>query len=604
MAGPAIFISHSHFDNAFCEQLSTWLVRTVGADVFYDRERLHGGDDWLERIQTELERRPLFVLVLSQHSIEATWVRAETRLALDLTFSARTHRVIPISIDPSLTRGDISKLSSFLHLFQRIDLSPGAPQANWQELANVIAGTTSERATDAEAAALAPRLERSLSLVNDAHEAFAQQQWYDVVLFAKRALDYPDNTRDEQLYAELAQAQYHLGQQSDAVASLRRALELNEFRGDYWMLLAQWAMAQTPPDMATARTAWENAYVNTKGRDAREQILIAQVQSLIAAQHWQEAQDVCRRGLQFNANNPDWRRFQQQAEAGVVAEREAAERAERERAARERQQREAAEQQRLASLVPASLRAKGFVARSRDGVEMIVPPVVAVPAGAFLMGSDKRKDAQAQDNETPQQTVQVGAFEISVFPLTVAEYARFGEVTKRAAPGNWSSQQQHPDHPVVYVSWNDALAYAQWLAQVTGERWRLPTEAEWEKAARGTDGRIYPWGNQWDNTRANTSDGGPKATTPVGSYPSGASPYGALDMAGNVWEWTSTTYKPYPYQANDGREDLSNQTRKVLRGGAWGSNPRNARAACRGIDGPTDANLNIGARLVRGVRAG
>jgi formylglycine-generating enzyme required for sulfatase activity len=166
---------------------------------------------------------------------------------------------------------------------------------------------------------------------------------------------------------------------------------------------------------------------------------------------------------------------------------------------------------------------------------------------------------------------------------------------------DWAAQQQRPDHPVVCVSWQDALAYVRWLGQVTGQPWRLPTEAEWEKAARGTDGRIYPWGNQWDETRANTTDGGAKTTTPIGAYAErgDASPYGVHDQAGNVWEWCSSLYQSYPYTAHDGRENLDSTGNRVLRGGSWGSGPWGARAAYRLAYGPDSLSNLVGVRLVR-----
>jgi len=148
------------------------------------------------------------------------------------------------------------------------------------------------------------------------------------------------------------------------------------------------------------------------------------------------------------------------------------------------------------------------------------------------------------------------------------------------------------------------LVYTRWLTRVAGEGWRLPTEAEWEKAARGIDGRLYPWGDQWGRTRANTYDGGPKTTTPVGSCPGGVSPYGVYDMAGNTWEWTSTTYNSHPYQMRDGREDLSDQASKVLRGGSWSLSPQHARSASRLSYLPSNSFNALGARLVRRVVVG
>jgi len=148
------------------------------------------------------------------------------------------------------------------------------------------------------------------------------------------------------------------------------------------------------------------------------------------------------------------------------------------------------------------------------------------------------------------------------------------------------------------------VAYAAWLAQQTGQPWRLPSEAEWEKAARGTDGRVYPWGNQWDTTRANTRDGGPGTTSPVGAYAErgDASPCGAQDMAGNVWEWTSSLYKSYPYSQTDGRESPDSIGNRVLRGGSWSEDTRGVRAACRlGDDRPGYVGGYIGFRVVLAV---
>jgi len=228
--------------------------------------------------------------------------------------------------------------------------------------------------------------------------------------------------------------------------------------------------------------------------------------------------------------------------------------------------------QRLASL--------GFVGQVLNGVEVIIPPLCVVPAGPFPMGSDKRRDPRAPDDELWKGDIYVSAYEIGKYPITIAEYACFQRATGKQ-PSTWRPPSDTLDLPVDNATWQDAVAYMDWLATTTNQPWRLPTEAEWEKAARGTDGRIYPWGDQWDKTRANTSDGGPKHTTPVGSYPSGESPYHAQDMAGNVWEWCSSLYKPYPYEQNNGRENINSTGNRVLRGGAWFNHPLGARAASR-----------------------
>jgi len=144
---------------------------------------------------------------------------------------------------------------------------------------------------------------------------------------------------------------------------------------------------------------------------------------------------------------------------------------------------------------------------------------------------------------------------------------------------------------VVNVTWHDAVAYCRWLAEATGKPYRLPSEAECEKGSRGTDGWIFPWGNEWDAKRCNSEEGGPGGTTPVGAYPGGASPYGLLDMAGNVWEWTLSLWgkdweRPdfeYPYKPEDGREDFEagNSILRVLRGGSFLNSVGSVRCARR-----------------------
>jgi formylglycine-generating enzyme required for sulfatase activity len=197
---------------------------------------------------------------------------------------------------------------------------------------------------------------------------------------------------------------------------------------------------------------------------------------------------------------------------------------------------------------PPRLAELGYRVAFLNGAEVILPPLCDVPAGPFLMGSDPATDKDAEVNEQPQHWVTLGAYQIGKYPVTVAEYACFIRATGRAAPTgedgmpyqvSWQTQlRQQLDHPVVTVSWRDATAYVQWLAERAGHPWRLPSEAEWKKAARWDaamgSARIYPWGDAFDASHCNSDEGKIEMTTPVGSYLSGASPYGALDMAGNV----------------------------------------------------------------------
>jgi len=217
--------------------------------------------------------------------------------------------------------------------------------------------------------------------------------------------------------------------------------------------------------------------------------------------------------------------------------------------------------------------------------------MIAIPAGEFTMGSNV-------EDERPLHAVSVGAFQIDKLEVTNQEFERFvyetGYVTdaEKAGETSWRYYAQNkPNHPVVKVSWNDAKAYCEWQGK------RLPTEAEWEKAARGTDGRAYPWGNQWDAGRANTKEAGKRGTTPVGSFPGGASPYGVMDMAGNVAEWTSDWFKAYP--GSDFYSPYFGEKYRVIRGGGWFSDQKLVRTTERSCSGVELANDDVGFRCAR-----
>ena len=226
--------------------------------------------------------------------------------------------------------------------------------------------------------------------------------------------------------------------------------------------------------------------------------------------------------------------------------------------------------------------------------------LVKVPAGEFLMGSVEEK--YVFQPEQPQHTVYLPSFYIGRYPVTVGAFSQFlaSSGHKLQKEDHFREWNHHEDHPVVRVSWTDAVEYARWHGM------SLPSEAEWEKAARGTDGRRYPWGNEWKAGHANTLERWPsrrQATTlPAGSFsPQGDSPYGCSDMVGNAWEWTRSLSGPYPYDQADGREDLqASPYFRVLRGGALDddSKYRYARCAVRSIDDPRDSPKYIGFRLV------
>jgi eukaryotic-like serine/threonine-protein kinase len=192
--------------------------------------------------------------------------------------------------------------------------------------------------------------------------------------------------------------------------------------------------------------------------------------------------------------------------------------------------------------------------RGPDHVEM-----VPIPGGEFLMGSDA-PDSHA--DERPPARIMVNDFLIDHVEVTNRRYRMCVEADVCSPPlGPAYDAVVRLDHPVALVSWRQATEYCRWAGK------RLPTEAEWEKAARGVDGRRYPWGDRFEAGRLNA--GHSAGLVAVGNFPEGASPYGVLDMAGNVWEWTSSLYRPYPYDAADGREDPDARGARVNRGGSW-----------------------------------
>lgn len=227
--------------------------------------------------------------------------------------------------------------------------------------------------------------------------------------------------------------------------------------------------------------------------------------------------------------------------------------------------------------------------------QYILPSLAHIAAGPFEMGSNEEESGAISDEyskatKNKRHMVTVPEFWISRYPVTNAEYALFVKATGAEIPEHWREGKVPPGletHPVVTVSWLDAQAYCRWLSEVSGRVVRLPSEAEWEKAARwdhaAKQSSVYPWGDEWDSAKCNTDESRIGTTTPVGLYPDGVSPSKLFDAAGNVWEWTTSIRNEYPYRAKDGREDLRNQHGiRVLRGGSWYHFLDEARCAYRG----------------------
>jgi toxoflavin biosynthesis protein ToxD len=249
-----------------------------------------------------------------------------------------------------------------------------------------------------------------------------------------------------------------------------------------------------------------------------------------------------------------------------------------------------------------------------NALGLIVPPkscpekpdLVHIPAGPFTMGSTE-EDALAAAaayglpkewflKEIPKRQVTVDEFSIMRYLVTNAEFSLFLQKTGHSRPDQWDAGfvSRHPNHPVWGVTWQSACDYAEYLSQHVKMRFRLPSEMEWEKAARGTDGRQYPWGETWKDGMCNTKEANIGATSPVGLFWSGRSPYGCLDIAGNVEEWTSDWYQPYP--GTHLHIDDAGQAYRVTRGGAW--NKRGDTVRCARRHGPLFRDVRVGIRLV------
>lgn len=266
-----------------------------------------------------------------------------------------------------------------------------------------------------------------------------------------------------------------------------------------------------------------------------------------------------------------------------------------------------------ACLAASLVAALGSAVAAQGPAPSALPDFVAIPAGPAVMGASTATDAQAFDNERwsaaqAEGTVDLPLYYLGRHEVTVAAFTAFVKAT------GWKVDRRALEapatHPVAFVSWPDALAYCRWLestlktaagvppeiAQRLRDGWRvsLPTEAQWEKAARGGDRRVYPWGDAPRRDRANYESTGP---VPVGQFACPECAFGLADMAGNVWEWTRSPYQPYPYDDADDRSGLEADALWVMRGGAFNDPARLVRSAGRGAAEPGARRAFIGFRV-------
>ena len=242
-----------------------------------------------------------------------------------------------------------------------------------------------------------------------------------------------------------------------------------------------------------------------------------------------------------------------------------------------------------------------------------------ISSGTFLMGrSLEHAQCPANDFDQPQHDLDLPTFYIGRYPATQEQFRAF---LKDTGYEHQRSLEGKSNHPVVYVTWHDAMAYCEWLTHklksiakqalssneidddvcIFWDRFvqnavvaTLPNEAEWEKSARGTDGHIYPWGNDFDSYRANMMENGLHGTSTVGCFPGGASPYGLVDMVGNVWEWTRNSLVPYPFDVSSNQED---NDKRVIRGCSFSSDEKMCRCSTRAEEYMHIARPDVGFRV-------
>lgn len=630
---PRIFVSHSHHDNAFCRpfvaHLRTALSLADPEHIFYDESSLHAGDAWLDRIQREVIARPIFLVILTPHAVNADYVGIETRLAIRETVAHKdTRLLIPLLAEEC----DPNHLAPVLLDYQIADFVHQRYDTSFEELVACLRTRstppveTGGRPLNAPTRPPAdPWADLVARLLPGIHAAYEREHWHVVLDKAGYlASEVPAASVPAEVYRMLGEARYETGDFAGGRAALETALARDATDVATLRLAGRACLHSADPTAAEAYL--KKALALSEDATERLALLTDYAEALIRLKQWPELLRRTDDALRFAPDSAHWLDLRLQAllESGqdsdalvllrtLTARPDAPVRWWLEHARLARRVIEDDDEVRMAlagaeaivpwndpriaqarrelllppltpEQVPAHLASLGFVSRqSKDPqtgklASFIIPPTVNVPAGEFQYGEG-----------AAARTITLPAFRIARYPITVAEYACFVRSGWRE-PTRWQDQLQSKlDHPVVSVSWHDAVAYAAWLARLCGQPWRLPSEKEWEKAAcwdpRGGKSFVYPWGDTFDAARCNTAESHIGMTTPVGTYgTSGTSPCGAEDLAGNIWEWTNSFY------------DSATQER-VLRGGSWSDNSQLARADCRGYDDPSLVVGYLGFRL-------
>ncbi len=527
-----LFVSYSRDDKNFVYTLVEKLRNEAEHDVWIDRE-LNGGQLWWDTILDNIEACECFIVVLTPHNITSVYCAAELNYALAL------HKVIlPLLLKPC-------------------DIPQALREINYINISSLLLNETFLRSAHALLRLEASLLRREYAsqvrpLRPPVPEAKVDtlENIYEVFVAAEEAAAEDNISLAENLYQKVMKADPQ-GLGNAAAERLAQIRRQHDCATAYMHIVRLVERGLT----SGAKAAWHD-YVQKYGTDHDPNNYIAILSEVqVAPSRTTPLPPKSALGSKTHAQlqlEPVEKESESRSQILIAPEP----------SIQQDSEQEAVRQEETETTVPTQRDEK---------------PMRLISASKFIFGNGEIRE--------------LPAFYIDTWPVTNAEYRRFIQENNISPPSTWRRgkfPQEKADHPVVGVSWYEALAYAQWAGK------RLPTAAEWEKAARGTDGRCYPWGKGFDVQRCNTSESGNRTTTPVKQYQAGASMYGALDMAGNVWEWTLDEIKLRGMGKNQ-------ETKRILKGGSWKTPKGSAECAAETSALPTERLEDVGFRCVRSL---
>jgi formylglycine-generating enzyme required for sulfatase activity len=552
----SVFISYSSKDRTIANFIARRLV-AHGAGVFIDYEGLQAGQDFIGRLGKEIEKSDYFVLLVSPRSLASKWVRAEIGWAF-----TRDITIIPVLLEPASYEG-VFVIAPLHHIdFTRWSVD-GRVEAAMQEL--IAALNLPPQPVQPDAAA-----ERIMTVDEDKAED-------DEEAAAREAV--PVNFARE-----------------DLSEMFFTAMEVQDDEPEEALFLLQ-QVVETDPDFLKGRAREFVERTSERLKPLRLQNLLTRAEEAIQQGAWTAAQRIAEDMQAIENNNADARRIHKLCESNFPCE------------PIYKQAQIAAERGRWRAVLPLLT----------DIQETC--PDYGDPSRLFLRAMSKGKsfqmpapfdwcDIPAGTVVVKNQTFKIDAFQMAKYPITNAQFQVFiddpngyrnpiwwnySEAAKNWRSGNNAPNSNvigGPSHPRVYVTWYEALAFCRWLGAILEMHISLPTEAEWQWAAVGNKGWDYPYGKQFDASKSNTEESGIGTTTPVDHYPEGASPFGVMDMSGNIYEWCLNEY------AHPASVDLNSTQQKTLRGGSWNDARAFARSAFRYDSDPNYRDDDYGFRVV------